>query len=104
MTESEWLLCQDPRPMLEYLRASGIAGDRKLRLFAVACWGRAPEREFFGHIIEVCERYAGGLASEEERAAVFGDTVEPPDDLEDVAMLACPRPIPLAAVAALARL
>ena len=34
MTEADWLTCDDPREMLEFLR--GRAGERKLRLFAVA--------------------------------------------------------------------
>ena len=36
MTESEWLSCTDPAPMLEFLRDSGRAIDRKLRLLACA--------------------------------------------------------------------
>ncbi|VTU02813.1 unnamed protein product [Gemmataceae bacterium] len=34
MTEAEWLACNDPKPMLAFLR--GRATDRKLRLFSVA--------------------------------------------------------------------
>ena len=35
MTESEWLIWEDPRPMLVFLM--GRASDRKLQLFACAC-------------------------------------------------------------------
>ena len=38
MTEAEWLACNDPKPMLEFLR--GKAGDRKLWLYAAACFRR----------------------------------------------------------------
>jgi hypothetical protein len=36
MTEEEWLRCQDPRRMLDFLQDH--ADDRKLRLFACAAW------------------------------------------------------------------
>jgi hypothetical protein len=69
MTESEWLTCADPEPMLAFLR--GRAGARKLRLFAVACSRRAwhlldgPGRA----AVEVAERFADGDASGEELRA-----------------------------------
>jgi hypothetical protein len=59
--------------MLEFLR--GKATDRKLRLFGVACWRRAShlmESERQRRAVEVAERYADGLASLPELAAVRG--------------------------------
>lgn len=67
MTETEWLECTDPKPMLEFLRDK--ASDRKLRLFAIACV--LPLLHRISHepgleAVEVSERYADGLATEAE--------------------------------------
>jgi hypothetical protein len=35
MTDAEWLACNDPGKMLQFVQ--GKASERKLRLFAVAC-------------------------------------------------------------------
>ena len=67
MTEAEWLSCSDPVPMVKFLR--GRMSDRKLRLFFVAVarllLDRLPD-ELRG-AVEVGERMADGLASEDER-------------------------------------
>jgi hypothetical protein len=69
MTEAEWLACTDPRKMLEFLQDK--ASDRKLRLFACA-YGRAYRDS--GHLhgpstVAVAERYADGLASDQDLAS-----------------------------------
>lgn len=69
MTESQWLACRETRPMLEYLRSR--VSERRLRLFGVACcrrvWSRFARPES-RRAVEVAERFADGLASEDERA------------------------------------
>lgn len=66
MTETEWNICTDPLPMLEFLR--GKASDRKLALFACACRWRV-ERWFVDqrsrYAVEATEDFVDGLTSEE---------------------------------------
>lgn len=76
MTEVEWLTCDDPRQMLEFLQ--GKVSDRKLRLFACVCARQVEEitiRESRISVSELVERYADRQAeSTEVQAAV--DRVE----------------------------
>jgi hypothetical protein len=65
MTEAEWLICDHPRPMLEFLR--GKMCDRKLRLFICAFFRQlyAPS-DPRSAIIAIGEKYADGTAGIEE--------------------------------------
>jgi hypothetical protein len=77
MDEAEWQSCQDPAAMLEHAR--GWASDRRLRLFAVACCRRvwqAITAEHARAAIEVTERFADGLATQEELASAVADAAE----------------------------
>ena len=71
MDDVEWVRCSHPIMMLEHLR--GQASDRKLRLFAVACCLQvgdllADDRD--GVDLAVVERFADGVASEDELRSV----------------------------------
>ncbi len=59
MTESEWLICTDPKPMLDFLVQNG-ASDRKLRLFASACTD--------GCGSDIAELFADGEATAKQMA------------------------------------
>jgi hypothetical protein len=73
MTEAEWLACDDPEPLLLFLRER--ADDRKLRLYAAACCrcvGHLLPDPSSRRVVDVLERYADGRASAEELAAARG--------------------------------
>jgi hypothetical protein len=82
MTESEWMSCENPEPMLEFLRRR--KSTRKQRLFACACcrlvWDRLPLQ--WRQAVEVSERFADGDASKEEVRIAFDTAVlQAGDDL-----------------------
>lgn len=92
MTEAEWDACTDPTPMLEFL--GDHASERKLRLFASACF-----RRVWQHVsnpqsreaAEIAERYADAqvgpleLARARARAwAVCGELEQTMDEMERV--------------------
>jgi hypothetical protein len=69
LDESKWLTCEDPTPMLVFLRDK--ASERKLRLFAVACcrriWSLIPDKPG-REAVEQAERYADGVVSRQKLA------------------------------------
>jgi hypothetical protein len=79
--EQEWLACTDARPMLEFLR--GRASDRKLRLFAVGCC--RPIHHLMPDdrcllAVDFAERFADGMATEQELQAAADAAFESSDD------------------------
>lgn len=87
MTESEYRDCQEPIYLLEFLRSryaypNEEASNRKLRLFACACcrriWHLLPNVRS-RRAVELRERFADGLVTQEEmeavrKALVFNDS------------------------------
>jgi hypothetical protein len=86
MTEAEWLACEDPQPILEFLR--GRASEQKLRLLACGCCYHV----YIGYedgdewaAVEVSERYADGFATAHELSQAregmdWGDYRDSPAD------------------------
>lgn len=63
MTEAEWLACESPDTLLDFLEAKdGGAGGRKLRLLACACcrllWAEVPTDA--AELLALAERHADG--------------------------------------------
>jgi hypothetical protein len=74
MSEDDWLNAGEPDLMLTWLRDFGGASERKLRLFAVACFRRVWHLLTDEHAraaVRTSERYADGAASLEELEAAF---------------------------------
>jgi hypothetical protein len=74
MTEAEWLAGTDPGPMLDFLFRHPSYSERKMRLFAVACYWQVSEfhwdEPLFEAEIEAIEQYADGLISMDDLLAV----------------------------------
>ena len=79
MTEEEWLACDDPKAMLDYCRERKThrnlrqVTNRKLRLFVVACCRQLWDSltlDAVRAVVELNERVADKLASEQELAKV----------------------------------
>lgn len=93
MNEHTWLTCADPGRLLDFLRLQQpVAGwaemhkrltDRKLRLFACACcrqlWHLLTDPRS-RQAVKVAERFADGLATDEEREGADEETAasDPP--------------------------
>ena len=72
VTEQEWLKCNDPEPMLAFVKPK--ASLRKLRLFAVACCNRINPllvHPVSRKAVEIAELNADELVSDAERDSVY---------------------------------
>ena len=106
MTEVEWMGCDDPTPMLDYLR--GKDGGRKLRLFACGCCRRIWQMlidERTQNALMVAEAVADGLASQQQRRAFYAEIRSRADDFApDEAVAAAVHRLPFFAAVEASRL
>jgi predicted nucleic acid-binding protein len=74
MTEQEWLDGNDPQLMLDFLFTHASYSERKMRLFAVACYWQVSEFHWDEPLLEAeinaIEQYADELISRDELRAV----------------------------------
>jgi hypothetical protein len=79
MTEAEWNRCSDPWEMLEFLRNTSRASDRKLRLFAVGCCRRLeaelPDQSSWD-VVHLAEGYADGNGTDQDLMEARRDAEE----------------------------
>ncbi len=81
MTERDWLECDDPEALLELLWQNARPSNRKLRLFACACYRRVWSlltEERHRAAVETAERYADGLATRKELDRARRDAQDAP--------------------------
>ncbi len=92
MTEAEWLACDDPIPMIRFLR--NRASDRKFRLFGCACylnlWIRFPVAELYRDVLRASEDYADQRISKSQfkLARKKGDWQKAPHVTGEASMVA----------------
>ncbi len=87
MTETDWLICNNPTAMLDFLE--GRSSNRKLRLFACACCrriGPSLRDERSRKAVEIAERYADGEVSEGEREAADRDAGNAVDEISHLSI------------------
>ena len=72
MTEQDWLASTNPKELLAFVRET--ASDRKYRLFSAACcrriWHLLTDAQY-RMAVEVAERFADGLVTEDERERAY---------------------------------
>ena len=81
MTQTEWLSCIDPTPMLDFVKDK--ASDRKLRLFACACcrriWPLLSDKRV-QLAVDVGEKCADGEATDEQQFLAYEAACDAMDD------------------------